>query len=86
MPDFKVVLSRSAIKELEELDNIRVNYIFPKIKSLGENPQPKGCLKLRGETNLWRIRIRDYRVIYSIDRKNKIVDVVLIKHRKDAYR
>lgn len=32
-----------------------------------------------------RIRVGDYRIIYRIDNDNKLVTVVLVKHRKDVY-
>jgi mRNA interferase RelE/StbE len=36
--------------------------------------------------DLWRIRIGDYRVLYAIDDDAKLVDIVAIRHRRDAYR
>ncbi|MFI5144191.1 MAG: type II toxin-antitoxin system RelE/ParE family toxin [Ignavibacteria bacterium] len=41
---------------------------------------------MKGDDNLWRIRIGNYRVIYTIYDKEKLVDVSVIRHRKDAYR
>jgi len=35
--------------------------------------------------NLWRIRIGDYRVIYSIDDAAHVVDIVAVRHRSKAY-
>jgi mRNA-degrading endonuclease RelE of RelBE toxin-antitoxin system len=36
--------------------------------------------------NDWRIRIGDYRVIYEIDDRAKVVKVMRIRHRREAYR
>ena len=45
-----------------------------------------GCLKLEGsDENLWRIRIGDYRVIYTIDDGIKIINIRRVRHRKDVY-
>jgi len=41
---------------------------------------------LRGVGNLWRIRAGVYRVIYFIDDDKKLIDVIAVRHRKDAYR
>ncbi len=41
--------------------------------------------KLKGQQDTWRIRIGDYRVIYSIDVIVRIVDVRSVGHRKDIY-
>jgi mRNA interferase RelE/StbE len=42
-------------------------------------------MKLHGTDNLWRIRVGDYRIIYSIDDGNRIVDVSAVRHRSDVY-
>jgi len=86
MGDYSITFARSARKELESLPPKEVNRIFPKIASLSEKPRPDGCKKLSGEGNLWRIRVGNYRVIYSIDDGGRIVDIIQIRHRSDAYR
>jgi mRNA interferase RelE/StbE len=40
---------------------------------------------LRGAKNLWRIRVGDYRVVYTIDDIAKKVDVMRIAHRREVY-
>ncbi len=85
MAEYTITFARSARKELEALDASIVNRIFPKIEALAEEPRPPGCLKLTGEEDLWRIRIGDYRVLYTINDKQKLVDVIAIRHRREAY-
>jgi len=60
--------------------------ILRRIELLASTPRPRGCRKLLGSTNLWPMRIGDYRVIYGIDGAQRIVDIVAIRHRGDAYR
>lgn len=85
MSDFSIRFARSARKELEALPNSVVQRIFEKIEALAINPRPTGCKKLKGSMNLWRIRIGDYRVIYSILEKLIRVEIIAIRHRSDAY-
>jgi len=85
MADYRVVLARSARKELEGLPNKVSDRIVHHLDALSRLPRPDGCLKLKG-TSQWRIRIGDYRVIYEIDDSAKLIDVVFIRHRKDVYR
>jgi len=33
----------------------------------------------------WRIRVGDYRVVYTINDAEKVVDITRIAHRKEAY-
>jgi mRNA interferase RelE/StbE len=82
---YKVIVSKSASKELADLPTQAVNRIIPAIQKLGEDPRPAGCKKLKGSQDTWRIRIGDYRVIYTIDDVIRIVDVRSVGHRKDIY-
>jgi mRNA interferase RelE/StbE len=86
MPDYTIYFTRSARKELEALDGTIVRLIFPRIRSLGAEPRPSGCRKLQGDDRLWRIRIGDYRVVYRISDQNEQVDIISVRHRRDAYR
>ena len=53
---------------------------------LADSPRPSGCKKLKGGVKEWRIRIGDYRVIYTIEDARKAVDVTRIAHRKEVYK
>lgn len=85
MAEYEVTFARSAAKEFERLPESVVSRIFPRIEALGGEPRPHGSKKLRGSLPLWRIRIGDYRVIYSIDPVKKIVDITAVRHRSKAY-
>jgi len=83
--EYQLIFARSARHDLEDLETTVVNRLFPKIEALAQQPRPAGCLKLRGTDYLWRIRVGDYRIIYSINDVDKLVDVVHIRHRSKAY-
>jgi mRNA interferase RelE/StbE len=84
--EYAVTFSRSARKELEKLPPQLVERLFPKIESLASQPRPAGCKKLKGGQDLWCIRLGDYRVIYSLDDGRRVVDIVAVRHRSEAYR
>ena len=86
MAEYAVTFSRAARKELEKLSPQMVQRIFPKIESLATEPRPANCKKLKGGQNLWRIRVGDYRVVYSVDDPRATVDIVAVRHRSEAYR
>ena len=86
MAPCEVTLARSARKELERLQEPLLSRVFRRIEALGSNPRPRGCRKLEGAEDLWRIRIGDYRVIYSIDASRRLVDISAIRPRSEAYR
>jgi mRNA interferase RelE/StbE len=52
----------------------------PKIDALATEPRPIGVIKLAGEEDLYRIRVGDYRIIYSIQDAQLLVLVVKIGH------
>jgi mRNA interferase RelE/StbE len=58
------------------------------IDKLRDHPFPHGAKPLRGLPGLYRIRVGDYRIVYSTDRKPQLVTVTVEKvgHRKEVYR
>ena len=86
MADYSITFARSARKELEYLNATLVQRIFPKIEALEKQPRPRGCRKLRGEKDLWRIRVGEYRVIYAINDDKKAIDIITVRHRSAAYK
>jgi mRNA interferase RelE/StbE len=85
MDEYLIVFARSARKELESLPEATARRILTRIESLAAEPRPRGCLKLSGSDDYWRIRVGEYRVLYSIDDSELLIDVVAVRHRKDAY-
>jgi mRNA interferase RelE/StbE len=82
---YSVELKVSARKELERLPAKLVERIFPKLEGLASDPRPTGCKKLKGGQRDWRIRIGDYRVVYTIDDEKLLVSVMRIRHRSEVY-
>ena len=81
----KINIIPSARKDLDGLDKKSFSQIKNKIISLASNPRPSGCLKLTAEEG-YRIRSGNYRILYRVDDKNKMIYVYRIKHRKESYR
>lgn len=57
-----------------------------KIQALAANLHPTGVTKLRGSSDLFRIRHADYRIIYQINDDQLIIMVVKVGHRREVYR
>jgi mRNA interferase RelE/StbE len=84
--EYRVVFARSARRELEGLEATVARRIISRVEMLTTEPRPRGCVKLQGAADLWRIRIGDYRVVYSIDDSARPVDIRVVRHRSDVYR
>jgi mRNA interferase RelE/StbE len=82
---YSVELKASARKELERLPATLIQRIFPKLEGLASEPRPAGCKKLKGGQREWRIRVGDYRVVYTIDDEKLLVSVMRIRHRSEVY-
>jgi mRNA interferase RelE/StbE len=63
---YEIVFTKSAVKDLERLP-VQINRkLIEKIEGLAQDPRPPKSKKLIGSVNSWRIRLGDYRVLYSI--------------------
>ena len=82
---YSVVVSRPAQKDIRSLDQTTRNRVLQALRHLAAEPRPHACRKLVTEENLWRVRVGDYRVIYSIDDGARIVQVIGVRHRSKAY-
>jgi mRNA interferase RelE/StbE len=83
---YSLIITKSAEKQLDNLDDSLVLRIDSAIIKLAANPRPSGCKKLKGYRDIWRIRIGTYRVVYQVDESQKQVIVLGVLHRKEAYR
>lgn len=81
----KILFVKSAEKELLRLNKNLAQRIFQKISLLKDNPHDYNSQKLEGGKG-YRIRIGDYRVIYTVDTETKTILIIKIRHRKDVYR
>lgn len=83
---YEIFLERTAEKDLKKLDKTHFNRIVIRIKELSIKPRPRGCRKILGSVNDWRIRVGDYRIIYEINESSKSIRVMRVKHRGGVYR
>lgn len=84
MSSYTVYINSEAFDNIKELPgNIRQR-IRRSIKELGENPCPSGSKMLdlpEFEVSVWRLRVDNWRIIYTIDELEKIIDVLAIRKR-----
>ena len=83
---YRIRTSADAEKQLAKLDSSARVRVARKIDELAENPRPAGTKKLKGSSDLWRVRVGDYRIVYSIFDDVLLVLVVTVGHRRDVYR
>ncbi|MBA2662863.1 MAG: type II toxin-antitoxin system RelE/ParE family toxin [Bradymonadaceae bacterium] len=82
---YTVELTKSAAREFKKLERAIQVRVAQAIDALKDEPRPEGVRKLSGAENLWRVRVGDYRIIYSIEDDILLVTLVRVRHRRDAY-
>ncbi|MSU79848.1 MAG: type II toxin-antitoxin system RelE/ParE family toxin [Gemmataceae bacterium] len=82
---YELIIKASAEKQMDCLPAKVRERIVKALAGLRDDPRPPSCLKLTGEDDLWRIRVGDYRIVYTIADEALIVLVVRVAHRKDVY-
>lgn len=85
MAKYRITVKKSAARELEIVPKKDLQRIIRRIQSLSSDPRPYGSQKLSGK-EYYRVRQGDYRIVYSIDDEDLLIDVVKIGHRREVYR
>jgi mRNA interferase RelE/StbE len=82
---YGVEVDRVAAKLLRKLDRAVQARLVAAIAALALDPRPAGAKALAGHPGLLRIRVGDYRVVYTVDDKVLVVLVLHLGHRRDVY-
>jgi mRNA interferase RelE/StbE len=82
---YRVLLKKSAARELAAIESRDRARIIERINSLAENPRQLGAEKLSGQDK-YRFRQGDYRILYEIHDREVVVIVVKIGNRREVYR
>lgn len=85
---YKVQLSPHAVKEYKKLDPSIKSQVQAGLDALQHSPLHGPKIKpLKGRLHhYFRYRAGDYRVVYIVDQRERLVDVDYIQHRRDVYR
>lgn len=92
LTEFRIFETNQFLKDLEQdfsgqqerIKTKLVNYVYPQLK---QNPYfGKNIKKLVNyNPDTWRYRISSYRFFYEIDNQNKIVFMISVDNRQNAY-
>ncbi|MDI6803686.1 MAG: type II toxin-antitoxin system RelE/ParE family toxin [Bacteroidota bacterium] len=86
MSAYTVEFLDDAIEDLRHIDKTITHRKMVRIKSLAENFDLIKPISLKGKlAGLLKLRVGDYRVIYQIIRKEKVIMIHAVGHRKDIY-
>lgn len=83
---YTVQYDPKALKEMARLDKAIARRIIKAVDGLKAEPRSHGARPLVGYPDLWRIRVGDYRVIYTIKDAELVVLALRVAHRGGVYR
>ena len=81
---YTIKIKRRAQRAWEKLPETDFRAILQALDELAKNARPGGAEKLK-VADLWRIRLGDYRIVYSIYDSEKLIIVRRIGHRQEIY-
>jgi mRNA interferase RelE/StbE len=83
--EFTRRLAKFSITDAKSIRTKLQKYAYPQLR---EQPfYGANIRKLRGfSTDVWRYRIGRFRVFYTVDENDRVVSIVSLEARKDAYR
>ena len=86
MANYEIEVSSTAEKQLRKLSQKDQISILKRIQELSGEPRPNHSRKLRGQKNLYRVRVGNYRILYSIEDRRLTIIILKVGRRRDVYR
>ncbi len=79
-------MTKSAVRDLSAIPKQILKRVDACILGLANDPMPPGVKKLKNSDGLYRVRVSDYRIIYSIEQDILTLLIINIGHRREVYR
>jgi mRNA interferase RelE/StbE len=73
--------SRRVQRELDSLQEVDYQRVATRLRTLANDPRPRGCEKLYDD--IYRVRVGNIRIIYFVDEGNKRIEVGGIRRRRE---
>lgn len=83
---YRVELSKDASKELRKLDRTTQERMMKALALLRDHPRPPSVTALKGRQGYLRIRVGNYRIVYTIKDNQLLVLVLTVGHRDSIYK
>ena len=81
--NYQITIENKVEKETRKIPKSDMQKIDQTISTFADNPRPQGCLKLTDKEG-YRVRVGNYRILYKIDDKSKIVIIYRIKRKSET--
>lgn len=82
---YQLDIERRATKDFRKLPGHVQERAKEAVRALSEQPRPDGC-KLLKVAEAYRIRVGNYRILYTVDDAAQLVTVLRVQHRSEVYK
>ena len=79
---YKIIIKKPAKKFIDKLPKNEKQRI---VKAIEKLPEGEDIKKLKGHDNIYRLRVGDYRILYTVDNGEFIVIVINAGNRRQIY-
>jgi len=86
MASYRVEFEPAALRQLRKMTAQARAQIAPVIDALATNPRPSGVKKMSGVASLYRVRVGDFRIIYTVDDGALLVVIITVGNRREVYK
>lgn len=86
MAHYEIEISRTAEKQLSGLPRAEQEHVVRGMLALAADPFPRGVRKLAGYDDVYRVRAGRYRILYSVDRRELVIIILKVGHRREVCR
>lgn len=83
---YQIEYTSTAIRQLDRVTQADRRRIIKKIDLLANDPIPSESKTLKGFAGFHRLRVGDYRVVYTVRRNIITVTIAAVGHRGDIYK
>jgi mRNA interferase RelE/StbE len=83
-PEYRIELRPAAVRALRKLDPPVARRVQGAIALLARDPRPPAARALQGRPGL-RVRVGDYRILYTVQDDVLLVAIITLGHRRDVY-
>lgn len=84
MTNYRIELRPAAVRALREIDPRNRQRVQGAIALLAQDPRPPAARALRGRAG-FRVRVGDYRILYTVADDVLLVVVLTLGHRREVY-
>ena len=82
MKGFQIIIPDRIFNKLKRFPKDRQKQILNKIEQISNNPELLDIIKLAGKEDIFRLRVGNYRVIFVVDYKDKVVRIDRMETRQ----